>query len=163
MPVLNDAARQVITGGNLAHIVTLRRGRHAERGCIWTGMDGDEIVSAHLGDQRKLRNVRRDPRVVVSYQSPTRNAQDVDEHLVVYGTGRVQEGGGAKLLQELAHVYFGDDRRFPDTDTPPDGYVLRITPRAGDGLGALEGLTASAGQQRPAERRRGCSTAACPS
>ena len=53
---------------------------------------------------------------------------DVDEHLVVYGTGRVQEGGGAKLLQELAHVYFGDDRRFPDTDTPPDGYVLRITP-----------------------------------
>ena len=60
--------------------------------------------------------MRRDPRVVVSYQSPTRNAQDVDEHLVVYGTGRVQEGGGAELLQELAHVYFGDERRFPDMD-----------------------------------------------
>ncbi len=135
MPVLNDAARKVITGGNLAHIVTLDEDGTPNVVCIWTGMDGDEIVSAHLGDQRKLRNVRRDPRVVVSYQSPTRNAQDVDEHLVVYGTGRVQEGGGAKLLQELAHVYFGDDRRFPDTDTPPDGYVLRITPERVTGWG----------------------------
>jgi PPOX class probable F420-dependent enzyme len=135
VPVLNDAARQVITGGNLAHIVTLDADGTPNVVCIWTGLDGDEIVSAHLGDQRKLKNVRRDPRVVVSYQSPTRNAQDVDEHLVVYGTGRVQEGGGAKLLQELAHVYFGDDRRFPDTDTPPDGYVLRITPERVTGWG----------------------------
>ncbi len=135
MPVLNDAARQVITGGNLAHIVTLNEDGSPNVVCIWTGMDGDEIVSAHLSDQRKLRNVRRDPRVVVSFQSPTRNAQDVDEHLVVYGTGRVQEGGGAKLLQALAHVYFGDERRFPDTDTPPAGYVLRITPERVTGWG----------------------------
>ena len=31
MPVLNDAARQVITGGNLAHIVTLDEDGSAER------------------------------------------------------------------------------------------------------------------------------------
>ncbi len=79
--------------------------------------------------------MRRDPRVVVSYQSPTRNAMDVDEHLVVYGTGRVQEGGGAELLQQLAHVYFGDERRFPDMDDPPAGFVLRITPERVTGWG----------------------------
>jgi PPOX class probable F420-dependent enzyme len=135
VPVLNDAARQVVTGGNLAHVVTLEKDGSPHVVCVWTGMDGDDIVSGHLGDQRKLRNVRHDPRVVVSYQSPTRNAQDVDEHLVVYGTGRVQEGGGAKLLQELAHVYFGDERRFPDSDAPPDGYVLRITPERVTGWG----------------------------
>ena len=135
MPILNDAARNVITGGNLAHIVTLNEDGGPNVVCIWTGMDGDEIVSGHLADQRKLRNVRRDPRVVVSYQSPTRNAMDVDEHLVVYGTGRVQEGGGAELLQQLAHVYFGDERRFPDMDDPPAGYVLRITPERVTGWG----------------------------
>ena len=135
MPILNDAARNVITGGNLAHIVTLNEDGGPNVVCIWTGMDGDEIVSAHLGDQKKLKNVRRDPRVVVSYQSPTRNAADVDEHLVVYGRGRVQEGGGAELLQKLAHVYFGDERRFPDTDDPPAGYVLRITPERVTGWG----------------------------
>ena len=135
MPVLNDAARKVITGGNLAHIVTLDEDGSPNAVCIWTGMDGDDIVSGHLGDQRKLRNVRRDPRVVVSYQSPTRNAMDVDEHLVVYGTGRVDEGGAAELLQRLAHVYFGDDRRFPDMDDLPPGYVLRITPERVTGWG----------------------------
>ena len=135
MPILNDAARNVITGGNLAHIVTLDDDGSPNVVCIWTGMDGDEIVSGHLADQRKLRNVRRDPRVVVSYQSPTRNAMDVDEHLVVYGTGRVQTGGGAELLQRLAHVYFGDERRFPDMDDPPAGYVLRITPERVTGWG----------------------------
>src|SRR5262252_8308379 len=87
VPVLNAAARQVITGGNLAHIVTLNEDGSANVVCIWTGMDGDDIVSAHLnGNQRKLQNVRRDSRVVLSYEPKTKNAQDVDEHLVVYGT-----------------------------------------------------------------------------
>ena len=54
MPVLNDAARQVVTGGNLAHIVTLNEDGSPNVVCIWTGMDGDDIVSAHLnGNQRK--------------------------------------------------------------------------------------------------------------
>ena len=54
---------------------------------------------------------------------------------IVYGKGRVQEGGGAELLQKLAHVYFGDERRFPDMDDPPAGYVLRITPERVTGWG----------------------------
>ena len=42
-------ARELIESGPLGHLV---------------GLDGDELVSAHLApDQRKLRNVRRDPRV----------------------------------------------------------------------------------------------------
>ena len=136
MPVLNDAARQVVTGGNLAHIVTLNADGSPNVVCVWTGMDGDDIVSAHLNtNQRKLRNVESDPRVVLSYEPKTKNDQDIDEHLVVYGTARVEEGGGAELLQRLAHVYFGDERRFPDMDDPPAGFVLRVTPERVTGWG----------------------------
>jgi PPOX class probable F420-dependent enzyme len=139
VPVLNAAARQVITGGNLAHIVTLNEDGSPNVVCIWTGMDGDDIVSAHLnGNQQKLRNVRRDPRVALSFEPKTKNDQDVDEHLVVYGRGRVEEGGGAELLQRLAHVYFGDERRFPDMDEPPAGFVLRVTPERVTGWGPWE-------------------------
>src|SRR5690348_10233302 len=85
VPVLNDAAREVVTGGNLAHIVTLNEDGSPNVVCIWTGLDGDDIVSAHLSaSQKKLQNVRRDPRVVLSYEPKTRNDQDIDEHLVVY-------------------------------------------------------------------------------
>jgi hypothetical protein len=27
---------------------------------VWIGLDGGDIVSGHLGDRQKLRNVRRD-------------------------------------------------------------------------------------------------------
>ncbi len=37
---------------------------------IWLGRDGDELLVAHLGSGQKMRNVERDPRVVVSFELP---------------------------------------------------------------------------------------------
>ena len=37
---------------------------------IWLGIDGDDLVSTHLRDNVKLRNIRRDPRVVLSFDVP---------------------------------------------------------------------------------------------
>lgn len=39
----------------------------------WVGLENDEIVIATLPDQRKLKNLRRDPRVALSVPSATRN------------------------------------------------------------------------------------------
>ena len=36
--------------------------------------------------------------------------------------------GQSEVLQRLAHVYLGPDVKFPPTDDPPPGYVLRVTP-----------------------------------
>jgi hypothetical protein len=57
------------------------------------------------------------------------------EYLVVRGSARVEEGGGAELLQRLAQVYLGPNVKFPPTDDPPDGFVLRITPERLGGFG----------------------------
>jgi hypothetical protein len=40
---------------------------------VWVGLEGDEIVSGHLGVRQKLRNVARDPRVVLSLETGDRN------------------------------------------------------------------------------------------
>jgi hypothetical protein len=41
---------------------------------VWVGIDGDDLVTAHLsGAQQKLRNVSRDPKVVISFEVPTAN------------------------------------------------------------------------------------------
>ena len=37
--------------------------------------DGDELVSAHLAEYQKTRNVRRDPRVAVTILAPDRPGQ----------------------------------------------------------------------------------------
>src|SRR4029079_17668267 len=87
-----------------------------------------EIVSGHLrSDQRKLRNVARDPRVALSLEGTTIHTPGLTEYILVHRTGRIAEGGAAELLQRLAHVYLGPDVRFPPMDDPPPGQVLRTT------------------------------------
>jgi hypothetical protein len=79
--------------------------------------------------------LRRDPRVTLSFESEHVRPPGLKEYLVVYGRARVTEGGAAELLQRLAHVYLGPDVKFAPMDNPPPGYVLRITPERIDGVG----------------------------
>jgi PPOX class probable F420-dependent enzyme len=135
MTVLSPEARDVLTAGRLAHLVTINADGSPQVSIVWVGLDGDEIVSGHLGMRRKLRNVERDPRVVLSLESGHRNAMGLDEYLIVRGTGRVTQGGAPELLQRLAHVNLSPDTRFPPVDDPPPGYVLRIAPETIGGVG----------------------------
>jgi PPOX class probable F420-dependent enzyme len=135
MSVLNSAARDAVTGGHLAHLVTINPDGSPQLSVVWVGLEGDEIVSGHLGDRQKLRNVRRDPRVVVSMETGVVNDMGLAEYLVVRGSARVTEGGAAPLLQRLAHVYLGPDVSFPPGSDHPPGLVLRITPERVSGVG----------------------------
>ena len=135
MTVLTPEAREVLTAGRLAHLVTVNPDGTPQVSIVWVGLEGDDIVSGHLGVRQKLRNVERDPRVVLSLESGQRNAMGLDEYLIVRGTARVTEGGAPELLQQLAHAYLGPGTRFPPVDDPPPGYVLRITPESIGGVG----------------------------
>ena len=119
----------------LAHLVTLNPDGSPQVTVVWAGLDGDEIVAAHLAEHRKIRNIRNDSRVALSVETGTRNAMGLTEYLVVYGTARITEGGAAELLQELAHTYLGPGVRFPPMDDPPPGYVTRITVDRVSGVG----------------------------
>jgi PPOX class probable F420-dependent enzyme len=135
MAELPPGARELIESSALAHLVTLNPDGSAQVSCVWVGIDGDEIVSGHLPRNQKVRNVERDPRVVLSVEAPSTNPLGLREYLVVRGKARIQEGGAAELLQRLAHVYLGPDVTFPPMDDPPAGYVLRITPERLGGVG----------------------------
>ena len=135
MSVLTPAARAVIESGRLAHLVTVEADGSPQTSIVWVGLDGDQIVSGHLDLRRKLRNVQRDPRVVLSLETGHRNAMGLDEYLVVHGTAAVTEGGAPELLQRLAEVYLGPGTKFPPMDDPPPGYTLRIMPTRIGGVG----------------------------
>jgi PPOX class probable F420-dependent enzyme len=133
--VLPESARELLESDSLGHLVTIGRDGSAQVTCIWVGLDGDEIVSGHLRDHQKLRNVRRDPRVVLSLEGTHVRPPGLKEYLVVHGHARVEEGGAAELLQRLARVYLGPDVRFPAMDDPPPGYTMRITVERIGGVG----------------------------
>jgi PPOX class probable F420-dependent enzyme len=132
---LPDSARAVVESGRIAHLVTLNRDGSPQISCVWVGLDADEIVSAHLRDQQKLRNVRRDPRVSLSIEGTELQPPGLMQYLVVHGRARITEGGAPALLQELAHRYLGPDVRFPPMDEPPPGFVLRIRAERLGGIG----------------------------
>ena len=136
MTALNAAARQAVEAGNLANLVTLNADGSAQVALVWVGLDGDDLVTAHLSPtQQKLRNMARDPRVALSMVTGGRNEYGLDEYLVVHGTARLTEGGAPELLQRLAHVYLGPDVRFPPMDDPPPGTVVHITVDRVGGVG----------------------------
>ncbi len=126
MTSLPDSARAVLESPALAHLVTLNPDGSPQVTVVWVGLDGDEIVAAHLPEHRKVRNIRNDSRVALSVETENRNAMGLTEYLVVYGTARITEGGAAGLLQELAHTYLGTGVRFPAMDAPPPGYITHI-------------------------------------
>ena len=133
---LPDSAKELIESGTLAHLVTLNPDGSPQVTCVWVGLDGDELVSGHLAPgQRKLENVRRDPRVALSFEGTGIHPPGLKEYLVVHGRARLAEGGAPELLQRLAHVYLGPDVRFPPMDDPPPGHVMRITVERVGGVG----------------------------
>jgi PPOX class probable F420-dependent enzyme len=136
MAALPDSARELVESGALAHLVTLNEDGSPHVTCIWVGLEGDELVAGHLSpDQRKLANIRRDPRVALSLEGTTVHPPGLKEYLVVYGRARLEPGGAPALLQRLAHVYLGPEVKFPPMDDPPAGNVMHITVERIAGVG----------------------------
>ena len=125
----------MLESDRLAHFVTLNPDGSPQVTCVWVGLEGDEIVSGHLGTRQKVRNVERDPRVALSIEAKGTNELGLQEYLVVHGRGRIQEGGAPELLQKLARTYIGPDAVFPPMPDPPPGFVTRITVERLGGVG----------------------------
>jgi PPOX class probable F420-dependent enzyme len=132
---LSAEARALIESATVATVATINPDGSVHLSAAWVGLQGDQIVFATLPDQRKLRNLRRDPRVALTLLGDRLNEWGLQEYLVIEGRARVTEGGGAELLQRLAHTYLGPDVVFPRMPNPPPGYVTHISIERVRGVG----------------------------
>ena len=135
MPVQIPEPSAILNGDGVAHVVTVNPDGSPNVTLALVGLDEDEIVFATLPDQRKLRNLRGDPRVSLSIETGNRNAFGLTEYLVIHGTARISEGGAPGLLQDLARTYLGPDVKFPPMPDPPPGFVTHITIERVGGIG----------------------------
>jgi PPOX class probable F420-dependent enzyme len=135
---LDDHARVLIGSGTDATLVTLNPDGGPQVSVVWmtlrTTLDGDdELVSAHLLEHQKIRNIRRDGRVAVTILSLDRSGM-MTPYLSIQGTARVEEGGAPELLAELAKTMIGPDAHFPPPNAPP-GYLTRVRIEKVGGVG----------------------------
>jgi PPOX class probable F420-dependent enzyme len=137
---LPDSARALLESDRVAHLVTLNGDGSPQVSCVWVGLDGDELVTAHLSDgQQKLRNVRRDPRVSLSIEGSELQPPGLLQYLVVHGRARLEPGGAPEKLQEYARRYLGPDVTFPPMPDPPPGLLMRIAVDRLGGVGPWAG------------------------
>jgi PPOX class probable F420-dependent enzyme len=132
---LPASAKELIESGALGHLVTLNVDGSPQVTIVWVGVDGDDLVCAHLHESQKVKNIRRDPRVALTFESGEMNQMGLAEYLIVYGEATIEEGGAPELLQELAYVYIGPGVKFPKMDNPPPGYITRIRVERTGGVG----------------------------
>jgi len=125
---LNYAARDLIGKGSDATLVTLNPDGSPQISLVWVALqstpDGDELVTAHLAEHKKVRNIRKDPRVALTIVSVGEVGQEMRPYLAVNGTARIVEGGAPELLKELAQTLSNPDV-FPPEGAPP-GFLTRI-------------------------------------
>src|ERR1700755_62462 len=110
MSVLPPELRQLIESGPLTHLSTINADGSPQVSVIWTELDGDQLITSHMRrEQLKLRNIERDPRVVLSFVAPPEPGVFLAHHAVIKARG-VIEGPSEEAwdaLNRMAKVYMG--------------------------------------------------------
>jgi PPOX class probable F420-dependent enzyme len=128
MSSLPASLRELFETGPLVHVTTIDPDGTPHVTLAWAGVDGDEIVMATFFnlEQRKLRNVRRDPRIVISVHAKQHGGQGLWPYAVVQGrVDRITEGGALAVMDRLAEFYIGPGQPYPMRDAP-EGVVLHV-------------------------------------
>ncbi len=134
--IIPETVKNLIATAPLAHLTTLNSDGSPQVTVVWVGIQDDEFVVGHMSNFQKIKNIKKDPRVVLSMLGRERNSFGLQEYLVVYGNAHITEGGGADLLQRLAHLYLGPTVEFPpEPFRSQPGYVTHITPLRLAGVG----------------------------
>ena len=131
--MLTPELRALIESGPLTHLSTINRDGSPQVTVIWIGLDGDVLVSGHMGRYRKVRNVERDPRVVRSFTAPRDHQAALNPYAVLHAKATVTTGGAWDLLNRLTKVYMSPDVEFPAPKG--EGFVLRYRVERVSGIG----------------------------
>jgi len=134
MAALPQELRELIESGPMAHLVTINADGSPQVTVIWIGLDGEDIVSGHLNHNLKIRNVERDPRVVLSFDAPAEPGAFLRPYAVLKATAAIEPGEQAwDLLNRLAKVYMGPGVEFPAARV--SGWLMRYSVQRVGGVG----------------------------
>jgi PPOX class probable F420-dependent enzyme len=134
--MLSPELRQLVESGPLTHLSTINADGSPQVAVIWLGLDGDDLVTAHMRrEQLKLRNIDRDPRVVLSFAAPREPGVLLAPYAVVRARATIEgpTEDAWDLLDRLAKVYMAPDADFPAPRGP--GYIVRYAVERVGGVG----------------------------
>ena len=134
MSSLPPELRDLIESGPMAHLSTINADGSPQVSVIWVGLDGDDLVSGHMSRYAKLRNIERDPRVVLSFDAPRAPGVFMNPYAVLRAHATVEHRDDTwDLLNRLTKLYVTPDAEFPAPRGP--GYTVRYSVERVGGVG----------------------------
>jgi PPOX class probable F420-dependent enzyme len=136
MTSLPPELRQLVESGPLAHLSTTNADGSPQVSVVWIGLDGEDLVTSHMRrEQLKLRNIDRDPRVVLSFDAPRTPGEFLAHHAVLRARAAIEgpTEEAWELLNRLHKVYVDPDGEFPAPRG--EGYIVRYAVERVGGVG----------------------------
>jgi PPOX class probable F420-dependent enzyme len=134
MTTLPTELGDLIKAGPLVHLSTINSDGSPQVSVIWVGIDGDQLVSGHMSRHLKLRNIERDPRVVLSFEAPRDRDAFLNPYAILRARATVEPSDQVwDLLNGLTKVYLSPAAEFPGPRRP--GYLVRYTIERIGGVG----------------------------
>src|SRR5437870_4780679 len=103
---LPESVKKILTDKAYGHVVTYNPKGTAQVSMVWMDVDGDQVLFNTSEGRVKPRNLRRDPRVVVSIQ----NREAPQSFLLLEGTATVTDQGADAEIDKLAQRFLAVEK-----------------------------------------------------
>lgn len=135
MQTIPAPAQALLGSDAVAHVWTTNADGSGQVSTVWVLVRGDEVLFGTDSASAKARNLRRDPKVILSVEDTERNGRGFQRHLVIHGTARLEPGPSPQLMDELARKYVGLDKHPLALRDSPSSVVVRVTVERIGGVG----------------------------
>ena len=118
---LPDSAKKVLQDKAYGHVVTFGAGGRPQVTMVWLDVEGDEVLFNTAEGRMKPRNLRSDPRVIISVQ----DRNEPQAYMVIHGTATMTEAGADAHIDKLAKRFLGVDK-YPFRQPGEKRLIVRV-------------------------------------
>lgn len=118
---LPQSVKKILQDKAYGHVVTFNADGKPQLTMVWADVDGNEVLFNTAEGRLKPKNLRRDPRIIVSVQ----DRNDPQSYMVFHGKARVTEAGADEHIDKLAKRFLGADK-YPFRRPGEKRVVVRI-------------------------------------
>jgi PPOX class probable F420-dependent enzyme len=118
---LPESVKKVLQDKAYGHVVTFNAAGRPQITMVWMDVEGDEVLFNTADGRIKPRNLRANPRIVVSVQD--RNTPQA--YMVIHGQASITEAGADAHIDKLAKRFLGADK-YPYRRPGEKRLVVRV-------------------------------------
>ena len=131
MAALPESARVLLADRAYGHLVTTNPSGTPQASMLWVDVDGDEVLINTSEGRAKTRNMRRDPRVLLSVQ----DRDEPQQYLLIHGhVTAITADGADEHIDMLSGRFLGLDS-YPFRQPAEQRLIVRIAVDRIAGLG----------------------------